>query len=146
VELIEEIRSAGARVMLRSDGDIAGAVMAASPEGHVDILMGIGGVPQGVIAACAVKAMGGAMLGRLAPQSDRERSDIDDSGLNRQEILTCDSLVSGNKIYFAITGITDGPLVHGVRYHGSKAETNSLVLRCETGTRRTVYADHLLEE
>ncbi len=145
-ELIEEIRSAGARVMLRSDGDIAGAVMAASPEGHVDILMGIGGVPQGVIAACAVKAMGGAMLGRLAPQSDQERADVDESGLNRQEILTCDSLVSGNKIYFAITGITDGPLVHGVRYHGSKAETNSLVLRCETGTRRTVYADHLLED
>ncbi|HKJ68522.1 MAG TPA: fructose-bisphosphatase class II, partial [bacterium] len=144
-ELVEEIRKAGARVMLRTDGDIAGAVMAASSEGHVDVLMGIGGVPQGVIAACAVKSMGGAMLGRLRPQRDREKEEIEQAGLDTHEIMDCDRLVSGDQIYFAITGITDGPILHGVHYHGNKAETNSLILRCETGTRRTIFADHLLE-
>jgi len=144
-DLIDEIRAAGARVMLRSDGDIAGAVMAASPEGHADVLMGIGGVPQGLIAACAVKCMGGAMLARLAPQSDRERTSVEEAELDTREILTCDRLVAGKQIYFAITGITDGPLVNGVRYSGRKAETSSIILRCETRTRRFMDAEHLLE-
>jgi len=145
-DLIDEIRAAGARVMLRSDGDIAGAVMAASPEDHADVLLGIGGVPQGLIAACAVKCMGGAMLARLAPQSEKERQSVKEAELDTAEILTCDHLVAGKQIYFAITGITDGPLLKGVRYSGRQAETSSIILRCETGTRRFLEAEHLLED
>jgi len=141
-DLIEEIRMAGARVMLRSDGDVAGAIMAASPDGRIDILMGIGGVPEGVIAACAVKAMGGAMLGHLAPQSEEELLAVKAIGLDVQRVLTCNQLVSSNQIFFAATGITDGALLSGVRYRGRKAESHSLILRCETGTRRIIHAEH----
>ncbi len=143
-DLIEEIQRAGARVMLRSDGDIAGALMAASPDGRIDILMGVGGVPEGVIAACAVKSMGGAMLGHLAPQSEEERTAIKAVGLDTRQVLSCHELVSSKQIFFAATGITDGPLLSGVRYRGSKAESHSLILRCETGTRRVIHAEHLI--
>ena len=142
-DLIEEIRAAGARVMLRGDGDIAGALMAASPDGRVDVLMGIGGVPEGVIAACAVKALGGAMLGRLAPQSETERAAVEAVNLDTRRILTCDELISGDQLFFAATGITDGPLLSGVRYHGDRAETQSIVLRCDTRTRRMIRTEHL---
>lgn len=143
-DLIEEIRTAGARAMLRSDGDVSGALLAATPNAGVDILMGIGGVPEGVIAACAVKAMGGGMLGRLAPQSLEEHAAVKAAGLDTRQILTCDELVASNEIFFAATGITDGSLLAGVRYRGDEAETESLVLRCETGTRRTVRTEHLI--
>lgn len=142
--LIEEIREAGARVMLRSDGDIAGALMAASPGRGVDILMGVGGVPEGVIAACAVKALGGSMLGRLAPQSDEERAAIEAAELDTRRILTCDELISGDDLFFAATGITDGPILTGVQYFGNHAETYSLVLHHETGNRRFIQTEHLL--
>ena len=145
-DLIEEIRIAGARVMLRGDGDISGAVMAASPDGIVDVLMGIGGAPEGVIAACAVKSSDGAMLVRLAPQSAAEHAAVADSGLDPHRILTCTELVTSNQIFFAATGITDGPLLAGVRYHGDRAETHSLILRGETGTRRIMQAEHLIAE
>jgi fructose-1,6-bisphosphatase II len=145
LELIEEIRTAGARVMLRGDGDVAGALMAASPEGRVDVLMGVGGVPEGVIAACAVKALGGAMLGRLAPQSQAERDTVAAAGLDTRRILTCDELIAGDQLFFAATGITDGPLLGGVRYHGDRAETQSLVLRCDTRTRRLIKTEHIGE-
>lgn len=141
-DLIEEIRAAGARVMLRADGDIVGALMAVTPRASADILMGVGGVPEGVMAACAVKAMGGAMLGRLTPQSDEERAALEAAGLDTNQILTCDELVSSNKIFFAATGITDGPLLSGVHYHGDMAETESLILRGETGVRRIIHAEH----
>ncbi len=142
-DLIEEIRAAGARVMLRADGDVAGALMAASPDGQVDVLMGIGGVPEGVVAACAVKALGGAMLGRLAPQRKDEREAIAAAGLDTKRILTSDELISGDQLFFAATGITDGPLLDGVRYHGDRAETQSLVLRCDTRTRRLIKTEHI---
>jgi fructose-1,6-bisphosphatase II len=145
-DLIEEIRAAGARVTLRTDGDIAGALLAATPGSSIDVLMGIGGVPEGVIAACAVKALGGAMLVRLAPQSDEERVAIKEAGLDTRRVLTCDELVNSDQIFFAATGITDGPLLAGVRYHGNRAETASLILRCETHTHRFVRAEHLIEE
>jgi fructose-1,6-bisphosphatase II len=145
-DLIEEIRTAGARVMLRGDGDISGSVMAASPDGIVDVLMGIGGAPEGVIAACAVKSSGGAMLVRLAPQSAAEHAAVVQAGLDPYCIRTCDELITSNQIFFAATGITDGPLLAGVRYHGDRAETHSLILRCETGTRRTMHAEHLIAE
>jgi fructose-1,6-bisphosphatase II len=144
-DLIEEIRAAGARVMLRSDGDIAGALLAASPESRADILMGIGGVPEGVIAACAVKALGGGMLVRLAPQSDAERAAVAAAGLDTQRILSCDELITSDQLYFAATGISDGPLLAGVRYQGDWAETESIVLRCDTGTRRMIRTEHLNE-
>lgn len=145
-DLIDEIRAAGARVMLKSDGDMAGALLAATPGSGVDLLMGIGGVPEGVIAAAAVKAMGGAMLGRLAPQSDAELAAIGEAGLDARRILTAAELVTGDEVYFAATGITDGPLLTGVRYHGQRAETHSIVLRSETRTRRVIYAEHMLED
>jgi fructose-1,6-bisphosphatase II len=142
--LIEEIRAAGARAMLRTDGDIAGSLLAAMSNIGVDVLMGIGGVPEGVITACAVKAVRGGMLGRLAPQSDEERAAIEAAGLDTKRILTCDELVSCNEIFFAATGITDGALLAGVQYHGHEAKTESLLLRAETGTRRHMRAEHLI--
>jgi fructose-1,6-bisphosphatase II len=140
--LVEEIRQAGARVMLRTDGDVAGAMMAASPGGGVDVLLGIGGVPEGVIAACAVKAFGGTMLGRLAPQSAAERDAVAATGMDLRRILTGDELIAGEQVFFAATGITDGPLLHGVHYQGERAETHSLVLRADTGSRRMISAEH----
>ena len=144
-DLIEEIRAAGARVMLRSDGDIAGALLAATPDGRVDVLMGIGGLAEGIIAACAVKAMGGTMLGRLAPQSEAERAAIKAAGLDTGTVLTSDTLVASDQIFCAVTGITDGPLLSGVRYQGDRAETHSLILRCDSGSRRVMHAEHMRE-
>ncbi len=143
--LIEEIRAAGARILLRSDGDIAGALMAAYPGSGVDVLMGIGGVAEGVIAACAVKALGGMMLGRLAPQSEAEAQAVAAAGMDVRSVLTCNELVNSNEIFFAATGITDGVLLSGVHYHGQEAETESLVLRCETGTRRIIHTTYRVD-
>lgn len=144
-DLIAEIRAAGARVMLADDGDISGAVLAASPDGPVDALMGVGGAAEGIIAACAVKALGGGMLVRLAPQSDAEREAAAAAGLDTRRILSCDDLVTGDQIYFVATGITDGLLLQGAHFSGERATTNSLILRSETRTRRTIVAEHLLE-
>lgn len=143
VHLVEEIRTAGARVLLRQEGDIAGALSAAA-HADVDILMGVGGVAEGVIAACAVKSLGGGMLARLAPQSDAERIAIGAAGLDTREVYSCDDLVVGKATFFAATGITSGVLLAGVRYKGDEAETESMVLRGETGTRRIIRAFHNL--
>ena len=145
-DLVDEIRTAGARIMLRDQGDVSGALMAASPDVNVDLLMGVGGINEGVIAACAVKSLGGAMLGRLAPQSPSERAAVQAAGLNTSEVLTSENLVSGEDIFFAATGITDGVMLSGIRYHGRMAETESLVVRCKTGTRRRIQAEHLMED
>lgn len=142
--LVEEIRSAGARILLRSDGDVAGALMAAYPNSGVDLLMGIGGVPEGVIAACAVKALGGCIMGRLAPQSLEERAAVEAAGLDTSRVMLCNELISSDEIFFASTGITDGLLLAGVKYQGDDAETESLVLRAETGTRRVIHTSHSL--
>jgi fructose-1,6-bisphosphatase II len=142
-ELIEEIRAVDARVMLRTDGDIAGALLAAI--GKVDVMMGIGGVPEGVIAASAVKSLGGTMLGRLSPQDDEERMAVEEAGLDTTRILTCDDIVSSNEVFFAATGITDGPLLGGVRYRGNWAEMHSIILRCETQGRRFTTAEHYID-
>ncbi len=143
-DLIEEIRVAGARVTLRADGDVNGALMAASATARIDLLMGIGGASEGVIAACAVKAMGGAMLARLAPQSLAEAEAVRDSGRDLRAIYSGDTLVSSDQIFFAATGITDGRVLNGVRFNGDRAETDSLVLRGETFTRRRIIAEHNL--
>lgn len=144
-DLIDEIRAAGARVMLADDGDISGAVLAASPDGPVDALMGVGGAAEGVTAACAVKALGGGMLARLAPQSEEERAAVAEAGLDTRRILACGDLVAGEQIFFVATGITDGLLLRGAHFSGERATTNSLILRSETRTRRTILAEHLLE-
>lgn len=139
--LIDEIRAAGARILLRSDGDISGG-LAATSGGKVDLLLGVGGVSEGLITACAVKAMGGGMLARLAPQDTEERSAVTAAGLDPKRVYTCDELVAGRQIIFAATGITDGSLLTGVTYQGDEGRTESLVLRCATGSRRVIQATH----
>ncbi|MEA3440068.1 MAG: class II fructose-bisphosphatase [Chloroflexota bacterium] len=144
-DLIAEVRSSGARGVLRPDGDIAGALMACVPDSQVDLLMGIGGVLEGLIVACAVKALGGAMLGRLAPQSERERQNLEDEGQEINRILTDDQLVSSKDVFFSATGITTSPLLSGIRYHGERANSNSLILRGITMTRRDMYSEHQIQ-
>jgi fructose-1,6-bisphosphatase II len=145
-DLIEEIRSAGARILLRDEGDAEGALVTATPGTNVDVLMGIGGVSEGVIAACAVKAMNGAMLARLAPQTEEERAGIVAAGMDPDRIFTASDLVGGNQIFFAATGITDSTLLKSVQYHGPKVETHSLLLRSETRTRRFIRMEYMLED
>ncbi len=144
-DLINEIRTAGAHVMLRPDGDIAGALMVCKPTSGVDLLMGIGGILEGLLAACAVKAMGGEMLGRLDPQSESERQAVETAELDTGRILFADELVASDQVFFAATGITNAPLLDGVIYRGDRAETNSLILRSETGTKRQIIAEHLFD-
>ncbi len=141
-DLIEELRTAGARVMLRLDGDISGSIHAASLDRGVDALFGVGGVLEGLLSACAVKALNGAMLARLRPQSEEEREAIKAAGLDERRIWTHNDMVSGNEVYFAATGITDGPILRGVRHHDQRAHTQSLILRAETHTRRFLDSEH----
>jgi fructose-1,6-bisphosphatase II len=108
--------------------------------------MGVGGIIEGLITACAVKAAGGAMLGRLAPQSRAEHAAIQAAGLDLNKILTVDELVTSDQVFFTATGITDGPLLSGVRYHDDRATSNSIIMRGRTHTRRIVHAEHLLNE
>jgi len=140
--LIAGVRAAGARVLLRTDGDVAGALMAATPGSGVDAMMGIGGTPEGVIAACAVSALGGAMLGQLAPQKPGEREAVRAAGLDAGRVLTARELVQSDDVFFAATGITDGLLMPGVRYTAAGATTDSIVMRGRSGTRRTIHAEH----
>jgi fructose-1,6-bisphosphatase II len=144
LDLIEEIRSVGARVMLHQDGDIAGALLVASGVGKADLMMGIGGVQEGIIAACGVKALGGAMLVRLTPQSEVEKTSVQAAGLSTKKVLGCDDIVLSNEIFIAATGITDGSLLEGVRYRANWAETHSMVLRSETRSRRHIRAEHYI--
>lgn len=144
-QLVQEIREAGARIRFVSDGDVAGAIMAARPTSGIDMLMGIGGTPEGIIAACAMKCMGGAIQGRLWPQDDAERAKAEEAGHDLSRVLTTDELVTGD-CYFVATGITDGELLDGVRYHGGGAETHSLVMRSASGTIREVVGHHQLQK
>jgi fructose-1,6-bisphosphatase II len=140
--IIKECREAGARIRLIPDGDVAGAISAAWPESGADILFGIGGTPEGVIAACALKALGGAMQGRLWPRNDDERQRAIDAGYDLDQVLTLEDLVSGDDVFFAATGITDGELLRGVRFRGDGANTQSLVMRSKSGTIRKMDATH----
>jgi fructose-1,6-bisphosphatase II len=145
-DLVERIRSAGARVRFITDGDVAGAIQAALPEGQADLLMGIGGTPEGVVAACALKCLGGTMQGRLYPRNDEERRALLDGGYKLEQVLTLDDLVSGEDAFFAATGITDGALLRGVRYRQDRADTHSIVMRSRSGTVRFIEARHQLEK
>ncbi len=137
-KLIEEIRAAGARITLATDGDVAGGLMAADPRSDVDIMMGTGGTPEGVITACAVKGMGGEILARLDPQSYPEKENIQNAGVDVREIMTSDTLVKSDDCFFAATGISGGDFLHGVRYTARYAITHSMVLRGKTGSLRYV--------
>jgi fructose-1,6-bisphosphatase II len=142
-EKVEEIREAGARIRFISDGDVSAALFAVSAEAGVDVLWGIGGTPEGVISAAAIKCIGGQFLGRLWPRDADERQAAIDGGYDLDEVLDVDRLVSGNDVFFAATGVTDGELLQGVRYtRAGKATTESLVMRSRSGTVRTVSARH----
>ncbi|MEO3938185.1 class II fructose-bisphosphatase [Dermatophilaceae bacterium Soc4.6] len=140
-ELAEQIRAAGARLFYISDGDVAGAVMAARPDTGIDLLVGVGGTPEGIIAACAITCMGGVIQGRLAPVDDDERQKAIDAGHDLDRVLATGDLVSG-ECFFVATGITDGTLLRGVRYGPQTATTHSLVMRSRSGTIREIEAHH----
>ncbi len=144
--LVEKVREAGSRILFITDGDVAGAIAAADHSSIPDLLIGIGGTPEGVIAAAALKCMGGAMQGKLFPRNDEERGALVDAGYDLDKVLTTEDLVAGDDVFFAATGITDGYLLRGVRYHGDFATTWSLVMRARSGTVRRVEARHAFEK
>jgi fructose-1,6-bisphosphatase II len=146
VDLIEEVRAAGARIKLISDGDIFGAIATAWPDAGVDVLLGIGGTPEGVISAAALKCMGGEIQGRLAPRNDEEKQAAIDQGYDLDLVLSTDDLVKGDNCFFAATGVTDGELLHGVRYVSGGARTQSLVMRSKSGTVRMIDARHRIDK
>jgi fructose-1,6-bisphosphatase II len=140
---IKEIRAAGARVRLITDGDVAGALLAAAPDRPVDLLWGIGGTPEGVITAAALKCYGGAMIGRLWPRDDEETAKAEAAGYDVKRVLTHDDLVKGRNCFFSATGVTDGDVLAGVRYEGAAgATTESLVMRSRSGTVRRIQSRH----
>jgi fructose-1,6-bisphosphatase II len=143
-ELISEVRAAGARIKLITDGDVAGAILAARPGTGVDLLLGIGGTQEGIITACAIKCMGGIILGKLMPRNDEERVRALDAGHDLDRVLTTDDLVSSDDAFFAATGITDGELLQGVRYRSGGATTHTLVMRARSGTIRSIHSEHAL--
>ena len=146
LELMTEVRATGARISFISDGDVAGAIMAARPGSGVDLLLGIGGTPEGIIAACAVKALGGTIQARLWPQDEAERRKALDAGHDLERVLTPDDLVRGDNTFFVATGITGGGLLRPVHYRSGGADTHSLVMRSRSGTIREVVSHHSLDK
>jgi fructose-1,6-bisphosphatase II len=145
-QLIADVRSTGARIRLIPDGDVAGAISTAWSESGADLLLGIGGTPEGVIAAAALKSMGGELQGKLWPRNDDERRAAEKAGYDLDAVLTTDDLVKGDNCFFAATGITDGELLRGVHYTSSGATTSSLVMRSKSGTVRRIEAQHQLNK
>ena len=145
-ELIEEVRASGARIKLITDGDIFSAIATAWPNAGVDVMFGIGGTPEGVVAAAALKCMGGEIQGRLWPRNDNERDQAIAAGFDLGRILTTDDLVQGDNCFFAATGVTDGELLNGVRYAPGIVRTQSLVMRSHSGTVRLIDAQHRLDK
>ncbi|MFD3746432.1 class II fructose-bisphosphatase [Nocardia sp. NPDC058633] len=143
-DTIQQARDAGARIRLISDGDVAGAIAAARPESGVDILVGIGGTPEGIIAAAALRCLGGELQGMLAPKDDEERQKAIDAGHDLDRVLSTTDLVSGDNVFFCATGVTDGDLLRGVRYYAGGASTQSIVMRSKSGTVRMIDAYHRL--
>lgn len=143
-DLVAEVREAGARIQHISDGDVAGAISTAWSESGVDMLLGIGGTPEGVIAAAALKCMGGELQGRLWPRNEEEREAAEQAGYDVERVLSTDDLVRGENCFFAATGISGGELLRGVRYDARGAVTQSLVMRSKSGTVRLVEARHQL--
>jgi fructose-1,6-bisphosphatase II len=144
--LVEEIRATGARIKFVIDGDVAGAIMAAREGTGIDLMLGVGGTPEGIIAACAIKTLGGVIQGRLWPKDDEERQKALDAGHDLDRVLVTDELVKGEDVFFVATGVTDGELLKGVRYRGSTVRTHSIVMRSRSGTIRIVESEHRLDK
>jgi fructose-1,6-bisphosphatase II len=144
--LVKEIRDTGARIKFITDGDVAGAIMACREDTGVDLLLGIGGTPEGIISAVAIKCLGGVIQGRLWPVDDDEKQKAIDAGHDISRVLSTDDLVSSDNAFFAATGVTDGELLHGVRFHSSGATTQTLVMRSKSGTIRFMESDHQLKK
>ena len=145
-QIVKEVREAGARIKFIPDGDVAGAIAAARDSTVADLYLGIGGTPEGVIAACALKCFGGVIQGRLWPRNEDEKDRAVAEGYDLDRVLTTDDLVSGEDVFFAATGVTDGDLVEGVRYRGDNAWTQSIVMRSRSGTVRLINALHRREK
>jgi fructose-1,6-bisphosphatase II len=145
-ELIAELREAGAKVLLITDGDVAPAIAAAQPGTGVDMLMGIGGTPEGVLSAAALKCVGGEIQGKLWPRNDEERQRLVDDGYDLDRVLTTDDLVGSQNVFFAATGVTTGALLRGVRYTRDGATTDSIVMRSRSGTVRRIEATHAFQK
>jgi fructose-1,6-bisphosphatase II len=145
-QIVKEVREAGARIRFITDGDVAGAISAAREHSGVDMLLGVGGTPEGVIAAAAIKCLGGVIQGRLWPRNEEERQTAEASGYDIERVLTTEDLVSGDDVFFAATGVTDGDLMNGVRYRGQSAVTQSIVMRSRSGTVRFIEAIHQREK
>ena len=141
-KLINDIRATGARVLLITDGDVAGSIAAASEGTGVDMLMGTGGAPEAVVAACALKALGGDMQCKLYFRSEDERKSVVEAGIDPEKVLTIDDLVTSDDVFFAATGITSGELLHGVIYSETSITTESVVMRARSGTIRYIKAVH----
>jgi fructose-1,6-bisphosphatase II len=144
--IIKEIRETGARIKLISDGDVAGSILALREGTGIDLLLGIGGTPEGIISACAVKCLGGTIQGKLWPKDDDERQRAVDAGHDLDRVLFTDDLVSGENVFFVATGITDGELLRGVRYRAENATTDSIVMRSKSGTVRQISSEHRLSK
>jgi fructose-1,6-bisphosphatase II len=145
-KLMAEVRDAGARIRLITDGDVAGAISACRPNSGTDLLAGIGGTPEGIITAAAIRCMGGAIQGQLAPKDDDERQKAIDAGYDLDQILSTEDLVSGENVFFCATGVTDGDLLKGVQYYGGGCTTQSIVMRSKSGTVRMIEAYHRLSK
>jgi fructose-1,6-bisphosphatase II len=145
-QYVAEVRDAGARLRFITDGDVAAAIAAAREESAVDMLIGIGGTPEGIITACAMKAMGGVIQGKLWPKDDEEREKAVDAGHDLDRVLSTEDLVTGDNCFFVATGITTGELLTGVRYGSGSAVTNSLVMRSKSGTIREIISHHRLDK
>lgn len=145
-DLIADVRATGARIRLISDGDVAGAIAACRPASGIDMLAGIGGTPEGVIAAAAIRCMGGAIQARLAPSTDDERRRALDAGYDLDAVLCTEDLVSGENVFFCATGVTDGDLLKGVRYFPGGCTTESIVMRSKSGTVRMIDSYHRLSK
>ncbi|GAA2773044.1 class II fructose-bisphosphatase [Mycolicibacterium pallens] len=145
-QLIADVREAGARIRLISDGDVAGAISACRPNSGTDLLAGIGGTPEGIIAAAAIRCMGGAIQAKLAPTDDDEKQKAIDRGYDLDRVLLTEDLVSGENVFFSATGVTDGDLLKGVQYSGGGATTQSIVMRSKSGTVRMIEAYHRLSK
>lgn len=141
-ELIQEIRKTGARIQLHTDGDVSGALMAVDPRSEVDVMMGTGGTPEGVLAACAIRGLGGQIFARLDPQSFVEKEAIQEAGIDVRETLTVETLVKSDDVFFSATGISGGTFLRGVQYTGAGAITHSMVIRAKTGSLRYIEAHH----
>jgi fructose-1,6-bisphosphatase II len=144
--LVREVREAGARIKFISDGDVAGAIMAMRRGTGVDLLMGVGGTPEGIITACAVKCLGGVIQGQLWPRDEADRVRALDAGHDLDRVLTTDDLVTGDNVFFCATGITDGELMRGVHYSVHGVQTHSIVMRSKSGTIREVASEHRLDK